>query len=146
MSKLMDSDFRWVEKLLYMQKTHETAIRELEAELEDMLPSCSTSVVRFSHDKPHQRASQPEAGAILLNDSLRAREIHEEIRRRKRHKVAVSAARESLSDIENQFIWLFYDLDKSIRDCRRTLHYEKSKIYKMRTEIVHKVAEFLGLT
>ena len=143
--KLMDSDFRWVEKLLYQQKTHNTAIAELEAELEDMLPSCSTSIVRFSHDKPHRLNSQPEAGAIKLNDSMRAKEIHGEIRRRKRHKVAISAARESLTDEENQFVWLFYDLGKSIRDCRRTLHYQKSKMYDMRKEIVYKVADFLGI-
>ena len=142
---MIDSDFRWVEKLLYMQKTHDTAIAELEAELEDMLPTYSTSVVRYSHDKPHRRDSQPEAGAIRRNESMRAKEIHSEIKRRKRHKAAISAARESLSDLENQFVWLFYDLDKSIRDCRRTLHYEKSKIYNMRQDIVHKVAEFLGL-
>ena len=143
--ELTKPDFRWVEKLLYQQKSHKSAIAELEAELEDMMPDYSTSIVKFSHDKPHRRDSQPEAGVIKRNESLRAKEIHDELKRRQRHQKAIDEARESLTDEEDLFVRLFYDLEKSIRDCRRTLHYEKTKMYGIRSEVVHKVARFLGL-
>ena len=146
--KLTRGNFRYVEALLYAQKTHDTAIAELEAQLlevlDELLPGGSGSYVDMTAAKG-DTDSQPENWTIKRDENLRVRELRTEIAKRKRRRAAVSAARQSLSDEENQFVWLFYDLDKSIRDCRRTMHYEKSKMYDMRKEIVKKVAAFLGL-
>ena len=146
--KLTRGNFRYVEALLYAQKTHDTAIAELEAQLlevlDELLPGGSGSYVDMTAAKG-DTDSQPESWTIKRDENLRVRELRTEIAKRKRRRAAVSAARQSLSDEENQFVWLFYDLDKSIRDCRRTMHYEKSKMYDMRKEIVKKVAAFLGL-
>ena len=145
---LTRGNFRYIEALLYAQKTHDTAIADLEAQLaevlEDLLPGGSGSYVDMTAAKG-DTDSQPEAWTIKREENLRVRELRTEIAKRKRRKAAVSAARQSLSDEENQFVWLFYDLDKSVRDCRRTMHFEKSKMYDMRKEIVGKVAAFMGL-
>ena len=146
--KLTGGNFRYVEALLYSQKTHDSAIAELEAELEqlleDLLPSATASYVDMSEPKG-EAESQPEKWTIKRDENLRVKYLKGKIAERKRHRAAVTEARQSLSDEENQFVWLFYDLGKSVRDCRRTMHYEKSKIYQIRQDVVMKVARFLGL-
>lgn len=146
--KLTGGNFRYVEALLYSQKTHDSAIAELEAELEqlleDLLPSATASYVDMSEPKG-EADSQPEKWTIKREENVRVKHLRGRIKERKRHKAAISAARQSLSDEENQFVWLFYDLGKSVRDCRRTMHYEKSKIYQIRQGVVKRVAGFLGL-
>ena len=146
---LTRGNFRYIEALLYAQKTHDTAVAELEAELsevlEDLLPGGTSSFVDMTEAKGGETDSQPEAWTIKREENLRVKEIRAEIAKRKRRRAAVSAARQSLSDEENQFVRLFYDLDKSMRDCGRTMCYEKSKMYQMRQDVVRKVAAFLGL-
>jgi hypothetical protein len=146
--KLSNRDFAFVERLLYDQKSHDTAIAELEAELtellDNLLPSSTASFVDMSESKG-EMISQPERWAIKRDENLRVKYLRGRIAERKRHKRAISEARTSLSDEENQLVWLKYDLCKSVRDCRRTMHYEKSKIYSMRQDVVHKVAKYLGL-
>ncbi len=140
-----DGDFRFVEKLLYQQKTHDTAIAGLEAELEEMLPAYSSSIVRFSHDKHNCQNSQPEAWAIKRTESVRAKEIYSEIKRRRRRQEAIAAAMESLDDLEARLVFLKYHLGKSSRDCWRSMGLQKSRWYEMRREVVGKVAEYLGI-
>jgi len=146
--KLQKNDFRFVEKLLYDQKTHDTAIAELEAEmaeiLENLLPGGSGSYVDMSEPKG-QADSQPEAWAIKRDENLRVRYLRGRIAERKRHQAAIRAARESLDDLENQLVWLKYDLEKSTRDCWRSMGLQKSRFYEIREEIVTKVARFIGL-
>ena len=146
--KLQKNDFRFVEKLLYDQKTHDTAIAELEAEiaeiLENLLPGGSGSYVDMSEPKG-QADSQPEAWAIKRDENLRVRYLRGRIAERKRHKAAIAAARESLDDLENQLVWLKYDLEKTARDCWRSMGLQKSRFYEIREEIVTKVARFIGL-
>lgn len=145
---IIKNDFRFIEKLLYDYKTHATAISELEAELadvlEDLLPSASASYADMSESKGEME-SQPEKWTVKRDENLRVKYLRGRITERKRHQAAIAAARESLSDEEEQFVRLFYDLGKSIRDCRRVMHYEKSKMYQMRQDVVKTVAEFLGM-
>jgi len=146
--KLPKHDFRFVEKLLYDYKTHDTAIKEMEAEmhdiLENMFPNASASYVDMSEPKG-QTDSQPEAWAIKRDENLRVKYLKGRIAERKRHKAAIAAAREALDDLENQLVWLKYDLEKSTRDCWRSMGLQKSRFYEIREEIVNKVARFVGL-
>lgn len=146
--KIGKHDFRFVEKLLYDYKTHDTAIKEMEAEmqgiLENMFPNASASYVDMSEPKG-QTDSQPEAWAIKRDENLRVRYLRGRIAERKRHKAAIAAARESLDDLENQLVWLKYDLEKTARDCWRSMGLQKSRFYEIREEIVTKVARFIGL-
>ncbi len=147
--KLHKNDFRFVEKLLYDQKTHDTAIAELEAEmaeiLENLLPGGTGSYVDMSTAKGQPEFTQPEAWAIKREENLRVRYLRGRIAERKRHQKAIKEARESLDDLENQLVRLFYDLDKTARDCCRTIGLQKSRFYEIREEIVIKVARFIGL-
>ena len=142
--KISRSDYGFVERLLYQQKTHDTAIAELQAELDDMLPSCSVSVVPLSYGgtKP---LTETERIADKRLYSIKGRYLTEEIARRRRHQKAISEAMKTLSDTENQLVWLYYNLEKTPRDCWRTMGYERSRWYEIRTETVLKVARFLGL-
>jgi hypothetical protein len=146
--KLPKHDFRFVEKLLYDYKTHDTAIKEMEAEmhdiLENMFPNASASYVDMSEPKG-QTDSQPEAWAIKRDENLRVKYLKGRIAERKRHKAAIAAAREALDDLENQLVWLKYDLEKTARDCWRSMGLQKSRFYEIREEIVNKVARFVGL-
>lgn len=145
MSKLRDGDFRFVERLLYDQKTHDTAIAELQAELDDMIPSASCSVVQFDHNSATPELTQPERVVDKRLYSVRGLDIQEEIARRRRHQKAITEAVKALSDTENQLVWLFYHLEKSARESARVMGYEKSRWYELRREVVVKVARFLGL-
>lgn len=144
-NKLRDGDFRFVERLLYDQKTHDTAIAELQAELDDMIPSASASVVVFDHNSKGAELTQPERVADKRLHSIRGRYLHEEITKRRRHQQAVSEAMAALNDTESQLVWLFYHLEKSARESARVMGYEKSRWYELRREVVAKVARFLGL-
>ena len=148
--KLRDSDFRYIEKLLYDQKTHDEMIEQLEQELEDMLPAYSKSVIKFSHDKPHKQTSQPEDYAIERNESIRAIEIKEEINKRKRQKSAVSEATKYMDETENQIIYLRYQCEKPHSHVARKVGMwdfkEKgpSRTYwRTRRRILEKVARFV---
>ena len=143
--KIPKSDYRFVEKLLYQQKTHDTAIAELEAELDDMLPSSTSSFVVFDHNQKNPELTEPERTAERRLHSVRGKYLQEEIARRRRHKKAISEAMKALSDTEAQLVFLYYNLEKTPRDCWRTMGYERSRWYEIKTETVCKVARFLGL-
>jgi hypothetical protein len=147
--KLHKNDFRFVEKLLYDYKTHDTAIAELEAEmaeiLENLLPGGTGSFVDMTTAKGQPEFTQPEAWTLKRDENLRMRYLKGRIAERKRHQAAIRAARESLDDLENKLVWLKYDLGKSARDCWRSMGLQKSRWYEIREEIVIKVARFIGL-
>ena len=145
--RLTANDFRFVEKLLYEYKSYDSAIRALEEELDDMMPSASASVVSFDHNTAnlHPEFTQPEKWAIKRNESLRGKQLHSRVREKRRHRDAIKRAREMLSDTENQLVWLKYDLEKRPRECWQAMRYEKSRWYEIREQVVYKVAKFLGL-
>ena len=149
---LRDADFRFVEKLLYQQKTHDTAIAELMAELDEMMPNCSTSVVRFSHDKPHRKNSEPEEWTIRRSESVRGKYLQDEIRKRKRHQKAISEAMLCLDDLESRLVFLRYHEEKTHGYCARSLnlwdgkeHVPLRTYWRMRSRVLEKVARFVGL-
>lgn len=143
--KIPRSDYRFAEKLLYQQKTHDTAIAELMAELDDMIPSASSSFVVFDHNPKGSELTQPERVTDKRLYSVRGKFLQEEITRRRRHQRAISEAMRALSDAEAQLVFLYYNLEKTPRDCWRTMGYERSRWYEIKNETVVKVARFLGL-
>ena len=153
--KLKDGDYRFIEKLLYDQKTHKTAIAELEAALENVIPSATSSFVTFSRNQKNPKLTEPERivdkrlhsvkGKYIQGEIKRRRRHQDEIKRRRRHQDAICEAMNSLSDVENQLVHLYYDLEKPARECWWTMGYEKSRWYEIKNEIVCKVARFLGL-
>ena len=143
--KLPSADYRFIERLLYQQKTHDTVIAELQAELDDMLPSSTASFVTFDRNQKNPELTEPERIVDKRLYSVRGKYLQEEIARRKRHKKAITEAMLCLDDLEARLVFLYYNLEKTPRDCWRTMGYERSRWYEIKTETVCKVARFLGL-
>ena len=137
-------DYRYIEKLLYMQKTHCAAIAELQAELADMLPSATASFVRFSHNSGMGELTQPEREAERLLHSTRGKYIQQEIKRRKRQQRAISQAMRTLTTQEAQLVFLRYHLEKRPAECWVAMKTKKSRWYELRAGIIYKIATFLG--
>jgi len=113
MAKLRDDDARYIKYLLYEQKNQCAKIAKIEDELEEMLPSHSSSLVKFSHDDGQVGISEPEKWTIIRNESVRAKELYSELRKRKRQKEAVSRAMERMDETESQIIFLRYHDEQS---------------------------------
>ncbi len=147
-NKLNKNDFRFVEKLLYDYKTHDTAIAEMEAEIKEILgnlyPSATASFVNLAEPKG-EMDSQPEAWTIKRDENLRVKYLRGRIAERKRHQKAIKEARQALDDLESRLVWLFYDLDKTARDCGRSMGLRKTRFYEIREKVVRKVAKFVGV-
>ena len=153
---MTNADFRFCERLLYQQKTHETAIRELEAELsellEDLLPSSTASFVDMSESKG-EMISQPERWTIKRDENLRVKDLRYEIAKRKRHRAAISEAMRYFDETESQLVFLRYNEEKPHNYCAMKLnlwdrkeHVPLSTYWRTRKRVLEKVAKILGLT
>lgn len=143
--KLAKRDFAYTEKLLYMQKTHDTAIVELQAELEDMLPSATASLVTFDHNPKGGELTLTERVAERRLYSVKGKHLREEITRRRRHQKAISEAMKCLDNLELRLVHLKYYQEKTSLECCRAMGMRKSRWYEVRAEVVCKVARYLGL-
>jgi Sigma-70, region 4. len=152
--KLHDGDFRFVEKLLYEQKTHETAIAQLEAELAELLerlmPGGAGSVIDLSMPKSRREHSQTELWAIRREENLRVRYLRQRIEERKRHKEAVDRALECLDEREMQYVQMRYWQERSHSHIARAMHMwdrsehaPKRNYWKLRRQVLTKVARYV---
>ena len=140
--------FQIVEAMLYDYKYLDQAIANLEAELEAIMPQTSTSVVKLGQGstKTPFDTSQTERWGIKRADSrLRARLLE-----KRRHKKAIKAAREQLTDEENTFIWLRYDKEKTHDEVMEALEsrghpYSRRQYFYMRKQIINKIARYMGI-
>ena len=140
--------FQQVERLLYDYKYLDQAIANLEAELEAIMPQASTSVVRLGQGstKTPFDTSQTERWGIKRADSrLRARLLE-----KKRHKKAIKAAREQLTDEENTFVWLRYDKEKTHDEVMEALEkkghpYSRRSYFRMRRDVINEIARYMGI-
>ena len=149
-NKLSKSGFQFTEYLLYTAKTHESAIRELEIELEkaiasmdDIYPIKASCIDGMPHGTG--TSSPTENHAIRRADNIQVKCLKTRIEELERHKQAIDDAKLYLSDTEKLFIKLKYDREKSSSACWREMHIEKSRWYEMRQEIIQKVARYIGI-
>ncbi len=136
--------FQTVEAMLYDYKYLDQAIANLEAELEAILPQTSTSVIKVGQGstKTPFDTSQTERWGIKRAESrLRARLLE-----KKRHRAAIKAAREQLTDEENTFVWLRYDKEKQHKEIWEAMHMEGRSYYRFRRRVIEKVAKCIGLS
>jgi len=103
--------FQQVEKMLYDYKYLDQAIANLEAELEAIMPQTSTSLIKVGQGSTRTLfdTSQTERWGIKRAESR----LREKLLEKRRHKKAIKEIREQLTDEENTFIWLRYDLEKT---------------------------------
>ena len=140
--------FQQVEKMLYDYKYLDQAIANLEAELEAILPQTSTSVIKVGQGSTRTLfdTSQTERYGIKRAESrLRARLLE-----KKRHKKAIKAAREQLSDEENTFVWLRYDKEKTHDEIMQAFEDQgqpcsRAQYFRFRKDVIGKIARYVGL-
>jgi len=140
--------FQIVEAMLYDYKYLDQAIANLEAELEAIMPQTSTSLIKVGQGstKTPFDTSQTERWGIKRAESrLRARLLE-----KKRHRAAIKAAREQLTDEENTFVRLRYDLEKTHDEVMEALESRghpcsRRQYFYMRKRIINKIARYLGL-
>lgn len=148
MAKGKQKYFRQVEKLLYDYKYLDQAIANLEAELEAIMPQTSTSLIKVGQGSTRTLfdTSQTERYGIKRAESrLRARLLE-----KKRHKKAIKAAREQLSDEENTFVWLRYDKEKTHDEIMQAFEDQgqpcsRAQYFRSRKEVIEKIARYMGL-
>lgn len=144
--------FRQVEKMLYDYKYLDQAIANLEAELEAILPQTSTSLIKVGQGSTRTLfdTSQTERYGIKRAESKRAVQLRTLLREKRRQKAAIKVAREQLTDEENAFIWLRYDLEKTHDEVMEALESRgqpcsRRQYFYMRKRIINKIARYLGL-
>jgi len=145
---LSRNGFRYIEKLLYEHKKADILIAEYEAELQKvyaMLDKIEPNIVNVPDDMPHGTGvSFPtENLAITKADSIQVKYLKGRIDEIKRHKKAIDAAIECLSDTEKLFIKLKYKLEYSPKQCMTEMGYGKTRWYEIRHEVVKKIASYL---
>lgn len=148
--KLSRNGFRFVEKLLYDMKKHDTAMIALEVELETVLERITemyTLKASTIDDMPHGTgtSSPTENMAIKRADNLQVKYLKDRIEEMKRHKQAITKSMDYMTDTEKLLIKLKYDHEKTSQACWRAMHIEKSRWYEIWQITVYKVAEYLGV-
>ena len=148
MAKGKQKYFRQVEKLLYDYKYLDQVIANLEAELEAILPQTSTSLIKVGQGSTRTLfdTSQTERWGIKRAESR----LREKLLEKRRHKKAIKEIREQLTDEENTFIWLRYDLEKTHDEVMEALESRgqpcsRRQYFYMRKRIINKIARYLGL-
>lgn len=135
--------FQAVEAMLYDYKYLDQAIANLEAELEAIMPQTSTSVVRLGQGstKTPFDTSQTERWGIRRAES----KLRVKLQEKRRHRSAIKAVREQLTDEENTFVWLRYDHEKPHKEIWEALHMEERNYFRFRRRVINKIAKILGL-
>lgn len=148
MARKRPSWFRKVEKLLYDYKYLDQVIANIEAELEAIMPQVSTSLIKVGQGstKTPFDTSQTERYGIKRAESR----LREKLLEKKRHRAAIKAAREQLTDEENTFVWLRYDHEKTHDEVMEALEsrghpFSRRQYFYMRKQIINKIARYLGL-
>jgi len=138
--------YKQIERLLYDYKTYDTAIRNLEAELEEILPKVSTSVVKLGEGSAVSPFhSQTEDWAIKRIESPRAKRILKLLAEKKRLQKGIREVREQLTDEENILVWMRYDLEKQHQEIWEAMHMGRSTYFEFKNKLIAKIARYLGL-
>jgi len=145
-AKRKPSYYRQAERLLYDYKTYDLAIKNLEAELESILPPVSTSLLRLgegSSDAPFR--SLTEEWAIKRVESPRAKRLIKLLMEKKRLRQGIKEARQQLTGEENTLVWMRYDLEKPHQEIWEALHMSRSNYFEFKNKLIEKIARYLGL-
>ena len=145
--RLSKSGFQFMEKLLYETKTYETAIQNLQYQLDNILGDMCTLKAATIDDMPHGTgtSSPTENMAMKRADNVQVKYLRNRINEMQRHKYAINTAMSYLTDTERLFIKLRYDLERAPLSCLKEMHIEKSRWYELRQEIIQKIAGYIGI-
>lgn len=142
----LDSEtYRKVEWLLYDYKTLDSAIESLEAELEEILPPLSASVVTVGggRAKSPLDTSRTERWGIMRAESPRAVKIGRLLKRKRREQKALRAVRKILTPEQLTLVRLKYDEEKSNREAIKAMGLKNRTYYRLKKAVIEKVARYL---
>ena len=143
---LSRSGFRYTEKILYERKTYDTAIKQLEADLNDALEEITELQAAKIDDEPHGTGQgSPIETFVMRRDSPQIKYLKNRIEEMKLQQQAIQNAMFYMTDTEKLLIKLFYDREKTPKQCMREMHVAKTTWYEMRRKIVYKIASHLGI-
>lgn len=143
--KINKNDYRFIEKILYEYKTYESAIEALTAELDEIMPSGSVSIIPFSHNQGNKRNSETEKVAIKRLESPHAMWIYGRLEEKRRHKRLVEQALQALTAEEKEFIRLKYSEERPHRYCWEILYRSKTSYFQFKNKVITKIAKSIGL-
>lgn len=143
---LSRSGFRYTEKILYERKTYDTAIKQLEADLNNALEEITELQAVKIDDEPHGTGQgSPIETYVMRRDSPQIKYLKNRIDEMQHCQQAIEKALGYMADTEKLLIKLFYDREKTANQCIREMRMSKSSWYRMRQEIVYSIAAFLGI-
>jgi hypothetical protein len=154
------ASFRAIEGLLYKYKTFGAAIRALEAEKKSLagpysdncMPQATSSVVRLGRGgtKTPSDTSQTERWGIRRAEEAQKRiaRIDQKLLELRRWRNGIRAARQTLTEDAQQFVWLKYDLEKSHNETRDALRQKmvnlsESTYYRFRKQVIEDIQNFM---
>ena len=141
--KLPSHIYRKVEGVLYSYKYLSSNIKIKENELEEMIPSLSTSVVTIVGKTKDKRDSQQERWLQL--EDKRAMRLYREIQRMKVQKYAVDEALRWLDERDRKIFELKYMQEQQHGDVADILGVTRPGYYLVKNRFATKMARYLGL-
>ena len=143
---LSRSGFRYTEKILYERKTYDTAIKKLEAELNDALEEITELQAVKMDDEPHGTGQgSPIETFVMRRDSPQIKYLKNRIDEMQHCQQAIEKALGYMTDTEKLLIKLFYDREKTAMQCYREMHMSRTSWYRLRQEVVYRIANYLGI-
>lgn len=133
-------EVRRLEYLLRNYRTYKAGIRNLQKQLEYIMPSSTPSYdpVKGSSG-PFVSTSETERYAIARIESNIAVEIQEKIRMYQLIVDSIDSAVQGLTEVERQFVELRYFLDLSVERTAEELGYSQKNIFVIRNAVIGKL-------
>ena len=144
--KLDKQTYRKVEAILYEYKTYESAIKNLEAEIEELEPF--SRVDEAGAIKQHPAApgdtSTTEGTVIYRLESKKALKLNAALKKKKARKEAVEACLRELSERQVKIFDLKYNRDYTHEHIAQMLGLFKSQYYIVKDKTIAEFSKYLG--
>lgn len=137
--KLTSRQFRTVERILYDYTSYETAIRNLQIEIENINVRAGASIIKYSAEKPCFPYSPQE------RLYLRIEKLRNMMAEKSNRKEAVEKAVKVLSAEDMKLVELTYFEQLPKWRIWQLLRLPSSTYYKRKERVVSKVAKYLGI-
>ena len=146
MEKLDKQTYRKVEAILYEYKTYDSAIKNLEAEIEEIQPLASKgNFVPAQQTAVAPGDTSPTEGlAIYRLESKRALKLYSALKKKKARKEAIEEALSYANETERQIFELKYMQEKQHYEIFERLKLTKQGYSNKKDRFISKIAAFLS--
>ena len=146
MEKLDKQTYRKVEAILYEYKTYDSAIKNLQAEIEEIEPLASKENVGpiQQTDVAPGDTSPTEGLAIYRMESKRALKLHSALKKKKARKEAIEEALRYCDEVERRIFELKYVEERGNKEVIDESALPQRTYNRIKDYFVKKIAVFLG--